>query len=105
MVNVADLRVPGIKPGYACRIRFCRPQLLPDLVRSIQQPYRVPQTLRHLGLSVQTGNPLGFGQDGLRLGKERLAPAELGVPFPGDLAGQLEMLDLIIPHRNQIGAV
>ena len=42
---------------------------------------------------------------GLRLGKPVVAGAELRVPLPGDLAGQLEVLSLILAHRHQVRAV
>ena len=42
---------------------------------------------------------------GLGSGKKSLAAAELGVPLPGDLAGQLEVLDLILAHRHQVRAI
>src|SRR5215204_5751546 len=37
VINIADLRGTGITPGYARRIRFRRPELLPDLLRAVQQ--------------------------------------------------------------------
>ena len=42
---------------------------------------------------------------GLGSGKKSSPAAELGVPLPGDLAGQLEVLGLILAHRHQVGPV
>src|SRR6267378_680543 len=47
-VNVADLGRPGILPALACGIGGRRPELLPDRLRRLEQPDRVPQALGHL---------------------------------------------------------
>ena len=103
--NVAYLRVPWVLPGDPCRVGFCRPQLLPDLLRGIQQANRVAQTLGHLGLAIQAGDPFGLSQDRVRLGKEVGAARELRVPLPSNFTCQLQMLHLIFSDRDQIRAI
>src|SRR3954469_16441357 len=105
VINIAYLRGTGITPGYASRIRFRRSELLPDLVRTVQQADGVAHALGHLGLTVKTGNPLCLGQDWLGLRKEVLTPAKLRVPFAGDFPTELEVLDLILSHGNQVRPV
>ena len=50
-------------------------------------------------------DPLASARIGLGFGEEIDAAAELGVPLTGDLTRQLQVLDLVISYRNEVGAI
>ena len=71
----------------------------------LQHPDGVAQALRHLGLAVEAHDPLGLGEQRLGLREVILAAAELRVPPARDFPGQLQVLDLVLADRHQVGAV
>src|SRR2546426_8958206 len=97
--DVADLRGAGILPGHAGGIGRGGPQLLPDRFGRLEQADRVPQALGHLRLAVEAQHPLRPGQQRLRLGEEVFGVA--AIPAARNLPHQLEMLDLILTHRDK----
>ena len=103
--DIAERGGAGVLPGNPRRIGGRRPELFPDLLRRVEHPDRVAQALRHLGVAVEAHDPLGGGQQRLRLRK----PGRIGrvrrVPAPGDFPRQLEVLYLVLAHRHRGGVV
>src|ERR1051325_5905438 len=98
-VDVADLRRARILARLARGIGRGGPQLFPNRLGRLEQADRVAETLRHLGLAVESQDALRLREQRLRLREEPVAVAR--VPAARDLAHQLEVLDLILADRNE----
>ena len=105
VVDVAHLRRPGVGPPHPLGVGHRRTQLRPDLFRRLQQPDRVPQGLGHLRLPIETHDAPRRCQERGGLRKVRLIRRETRVPPARDLARQLQMLDLVFAHRDDVGSV
>src|SRR5256885_14599425 len=104
--NVTDVRVAGVFPRHPGGVGRRGLELLPDGPRRTEQAVRVAETLRHFPLAVESEHALRRGEERLRLGKgEAAAVREAGVPAARDLAHQLEMLQLVLAHRHERGAI
>src|SRR5919198_808740 len=97
--NVADLGRAGVLARFAGGIGGGGPQLLPNRFGRLEQADRVAQTLGHLRLAVEPQDALHLGEQRLRFRKKARAVAR--VPAARDFPHQLEMLDLILSHRDE----
>ena len=93
-----DLRPPGVAEADLLRVGDERADLRADRVRVIGDPDRVVERLRHLA-AVRAGNEREVRQERLRLDQHL---AEEPVEPPDDLPGDLEMRDLVLPHRHEL---
>src|SRR5688572_18743814 len=101
--DVAYLGRAGILLRHPRRIGFRRPELLPDLLRRVQDTDGVAPALRHLRFPIETENALGLSEERLRLGKQRLPTTIRRVPPTHRLSRELEMLHLVVADGDQIG--
>src|SRR2546429_2891809 len=98
--DVADVGVARVLPRDARRVGGRGLELFPDGLRRVEEGDRVAKALRHLGLAVEPEDALRRREQGLRLG-QRESVREPRVPAAGDLAHQLEVLELVFAHRHE----
>ena len=100
--DVAHVRVAGIVLPHPRRVRDRRAQPRPQFVRLGHHPHRVVLRLRHLRHAVEPADARPRPHQRLRLREE---VAEAPVPAPRDLPRQLEVLALVLSHRNEVRPV
>lgn len=96
-INIAILWHPWVFPALAALVGFGRSELLPDAFWRLENTNGVAQALRHLIFAVEAEDALGFGHISLAFGED-LAIAS--VETPGNLAGELDVLNLILAYGN-----
>src|ERR1035437_4593597 len=101
----AFLRIALVGLSLARGIRHGGAQLLPDRVRLLEKSDRVAERFRHLRLPVEPDNPARGRETRLRLRKVRRLRREAAVPVACDDPRQLEVLDLVFAHGNEVRVV
>ena len=96
--EVAGLRVARVGAPRAPRVGDHRHDLRPHLLRRVRERDRVAVALRHLP-AVEPGDLRRRREEGLRLGEDL---AVHPVEAPDDLAADLEVALLVLPHRHVV---
>ena len=86
----------------ALRVGHGTPDALPYAFLVRQNTDGIPQRLTHLGLAVEPLDPADLGDDGAGL---RKVLAVSGVPFPGDVPREFQVLSLVLTHGHGVRSI
>jgi myo-inositol-1(or 4)-monophosphatase len=104
MIDVAHFGCTRIGATDSLRISHRRLELLPDRGGLLQQVDGVPKRLRHLRLAIEPHDASRRSEKRFRL-REKSAIVEARIPLPRDLARKLQVLNLILTNRYQLGTI